>query len=49
MASLEKIGAVSPFLILPSRAATHLLVPKSVPAQALKAFRKQSIEITICP
>lgn len=49
MASTEKIGAVSPFLVVPSRSVTHMLVPKSVPARALKAFRAQSIEIAICP
>jgi DeoR/GlpR family transcriptional regulator of sugar metabolism len=49
MASTEKIGAVSPFLILPIQSVTHMLVPRSVPARALKSFKAQPIEIVTCP
>jgi DeoR/GlpR family transcriptional regulator of sugar metabolism len=46
MASTEKIGAASPFLILPTRSVTHLLVPKSASPQSLRPFRKLGLEIT---
>ena len=46
MASTEKIGAASPFLILPARSVTHLLVPKSASPQSLRPFRKLGLEIT---
>jgi DeoR/GlpR family transcriptional regulator of sugar metabolism len=46
MASTDKIGAASPFLILPARAMTHLLAPDSTPPEALRPFRKLGVEIT---
>jgi DeoR/GlpR family transcriptional regulator of sugar metabolism len=46
MASTEKIGAASPFLILPTQSVTHLLVPESVAPQSLRPFRKLGLEIT---
>lgn len=49
MASTEKIGAASPFLILPTESVSHLLVPKSVPPQSLRLFRKLGVEITRVP
>jgi DeoR/GlpR family transcriptional regulator of sugar metabolism len=49
MASTEKIGAVSPFLILPAQAVTHLIVPDYVASQALRPLRKLGIEVTKAP
>jgi DeoR/GlpR family transcriptional regulator of sugar metabolism len=46
MASTEKIGAASPFLIAPAASVTHLLVPETTPPQALKPFRKLGLEVT---
>jgi DeoR/GlpR family transcriptional regulator of sugar metabolism len=48
MASTEKIGAVSSFLILPARSVTQLLVPQSASARALKPFRTLAMEVTRC-
>lgn len=47
MASTEKIGAASPFLIMPATAITHLLVPESTSPRALEPFRKLGLEITL--
>ena len=44
MASTEKLGAASPFLILPTSSVTHLIVTDNVPAQSLRPFRKLGIE-----
>jgi DeoR/GlpR family transcriptional regulator of sugar metabolism len=49
MASTEKIGAASPFLILPANSATHLFVPESAANQSLQPFRKLGLEITRVP
>jgi DeoR/GlpR family transcriptional regulator of sugar metabolism len=49
IASMEKIGAVSPFLILPAQAVTHLIVPDDAPPQSLRPLRKLGIEITKAP
>jgi DeoR/GlpR family transcriptional regulator of sugar metabolism len=49
MASMEKIGAVSPFLILPAQAVTHLIVPEDAAPQALRPLRKLGIEIIKAP
>lgn len=49
MASAEKIGAASPFLIMPASSVTHLVVPQSAPPQALAPFRKLGIEVTGVP
>lgn len=46
MASTEKVGAASPFLIVPSTSATHLIVSDAVAAHALRPFRKLGMEIT---
>lgn len=46
MASTEKIGAASPFAILPIQSVTHLFVPDSSPPQSLRPFRKLGLEIT---
>jgi DeoR/GlpR family transcriptional regulator of sugar metabolism len=47
MASTEKVGAVSPFLIMPAQAVTHLIVPDGVASRILRPLRKLGIEITI--
>lgn len=49
MASTEKLGAASPFLIMPATALTHLLVPHTASPQALAPFRKLGIEVTCVP
>jgi DeoR/GlpR family transcriptional regulator of sugar metabolism len=49
MASSEKIGAASPFLIMPVASVAHLVVPDNVPPQALKPFRTLGLEITSVP
>jgi DeoR/GlpR family transcriptional regulator of sugar metabolism len=49
MASTEKVGAASPFLIIPASEVTHLFVPESTSPQALKPFRKLGLEITCVP
>jgi DeoR/GlpR family transcriptional regulator of sugar metabolism len=46
MASTEKIGAASPFLILPTKSVAQLLVPEIAPPQSLQPFRKLGLEIT---
>ncbi len=49
MASTEKIGAASPFLIMPAASVAHLFAPESTPPQALKPFRKLGLEVTRVP
>jgi DeoR/GlpR family transcriptional regulator of sugar metabolism len=49
MASTEKIGAASPFLIIPAASVAHLFVPESTPPQALKPFRTLGLEVTCVP
>lgn len=46
MASTEKIGAASAFLIMPAASVTHLFVPESASSHALEPFRELGVEIT---
>lgn len=49
MASTEKIGAASAFLIMPAASVTHLFVPESASRQTLEPFRELGVEITRVP
>jgi DeoR/GlpR family transcriptional regulator of sugar metabolism len=49
MASTEKIGAASSFLIMPAASVTHLLVPESTSHHSLEPFRELGLEITRVP
>lgn len=46
MASSDKIGAVSPFLILPAASVTHLIVPACVAAKVTRPLQRLGIEVT---
>jgi len=48
MASSEKIGAASPFIIRPVGIVSHLLVPETVAPKAIEPFRTLGIKVTTC-
>ncbi len=46
LASSEKIGAASSFLIAPAARADRLVVPRTTPRQIVAAFRRLGVEVT---
>ena len=48
LASHEKLGAASPFVIAPLARIALLVVPPQVPAKTLRALRKTGVSVNIC-
>ena len=46
LASAEKLGTISSFVVAPAEAVTHLVTERSVPAEVLDPFRKLGVEVS---